>query len=777
VKIFVSYSRRDAGDFANQIHRHFSSFNYDIFTDVDDIKAGDIWSNTITSNISSCDIFVVIVTYGSLHSPHVENEVLQAQRENKKIIPCFFRNINPNKIKWGLDKIQGVEFTNEYQLARDLYSKIDIETNISSDKGTERSVQSLKTEEEVKTATTISTKNNSDKFQQEKDILQPTKERTEASPPKFREKTDTSATKPKTSDTLRFEQQKDSPQPPKGKIGKLKPSKPSEDITISISTKEEEEKRSASKTIEDVKTDAMTPTKLNIDKVEQKKEDLQPIPKGRVGALGSVGQSITSKTVDVGKTTTKPDVDKLEQKKDTSQPTLEITKDEKVQPQFSGDMATATHKNEETNLTERNSSNYKPSKGIFGASSKTVEDAKTPTTTIKSNTEDILQKKDANLPSNVNTGAIGDSIGVPTTPKYKAPEYDNNERIYTERDNSTKSQGINLKLIIIPIISVAIIGVIAGVIYFNVPPSHTPETVTLPPDTTKAHQFVTSWGSRGFGDGELGFPSGISVDSSKGYVYVADNGNNLIQKFDRNGSFITEWGSWDTMEVTEVGLNNARGISVDPSTGYVYVADTGNNLIQKFDSDGKFITKWGSNGTGDGDFVSPFGISVDPSTGYVYVIDTYNNRIQKFNSNGTFITKWGSNGTGNGEFYSPAGLSIDSSGNVYVADTSNHRIQKFDSDGNFITKWGSNGTGNGEFSSPLGISVDSSGNVYVSDDIDDRIQKFDSDGKFIAKWGNEGTEEGLFNHPWGIGVDSSTGYVYVADSSNSRIQVFDPAIT
>ena len=134
MKIFVSYSRRDAGDFANQIQRHLSSFKYDIFTDIDSIRAGDIWSNTITTNISSCDIFVVIVTYGALQSQHVENEVSQAKRENKKIIPCFFRAISTSKIKWGLENIQGVEFEDKYELGRNLYSKIDIENFIPGDK-------------------------------------------------------------------------------------------------------------------------------------------------------------------------------------------------------------------------------------------------------------------------------------------------------------------------------------------------------------------------------------------------------------------------------------------------------------------------------------------------------------------------------------------------------------------------------------------------------------------------------------------------------------------
>jgi tetratricopeptide (TPR) repeat protein len=128
VKIFVSYSRRDAGDFANQIQKHLSTFNYNIFTDVDSIPAGEIWSNTIEENISNCDIFVVIVTHGALQSPHVEKEVLQAQKEKKTIVPCFHSGARTRYMKWELNKIQGVEFTDEYQLARDLFLKIDIET-------------------------------------------------------------------------------------------------------------------------------------------------------------------------------------------------------------------------------------------------------------------------------------------------------------------------------------------------------------------------------------------------------------------------------------------------------------------------------------------------------------------------------------------------------------------------------------------------------------------------------------------------------------------------
>jgi tetratricopeptide (TPR) repeat protein len=124
VKIFLSYSRRDAGDFANQIQKHLSTFNYHIFIDVNSIKGGDIWNNTIEENISGCDIFVVIVTHGALYSLHVEREVLQAQREEKTIIPCFYRDVIGSNIKWGLEKLQGVEFSDKYEIARNLHSEI-----------------------------------------------------------------------------------------------------------------------------------------------------------------------------------------------------------------------------------------------------------------------------------------------------------------------------------------------------------------------------------------------------------------------------------------------------------------------------------------------------------------------------------------------------------------------------------------------------------------------------------------------------------------------------
>ena len=179
-------------------------------------------------------------------------------------------------------------------------------------------------------------------------------------------------------------------------------------------------------------------------------------------------------------------------------------------------------------------------------------------------------------------------------------------------------------------------------------------------------------------------------------------------------------------------------------------------------------------GYGIGQFEQPQGVAVD-SSGNVYVADTGNDRIQKFSSDGNFINMWGTTGNGAGQFKYPQGVAVDSSGNVYVADPGNDRISEFDSYGDLIKDWG-NVTGNGAGHGAtvywkVGVAVDSSGNVYVADPGNDRIQKFSSDGT-ITKWGTPGNGTGQLVRPQGVAVDSS-GNVYVADSGNDRILEFD----
>jgi hypothetical protein len=230
------------------------------------------------------------------------------------------------------------------------------------------------------------------------------------------------------------------------------------------------------------------------------------------------------------------------------------------------------------------------------------------------------------------------------------------------------------------------------------------------------------------------------------------------------GTFITKWGSFGSGEGQ---FDGPRLLAVD-AAGNVFVPDADNDRIQKFTGDGTFLTMWGGSGPAAGQFLDPEGVAVD-GAGNVFVADTGADRIQKFTNTGTFLTTWGSSGTADGEFSGPVAVAVDANGNVFVADRFNNRIQKFTNTGTFVTTWGSVGTADGQFGNPVGVAVDGSLNVFVVDHFNDRIQKFTNTGAFLTKWGSLGLGAGEFSDAESVAVDAA-GNVFVADVD--RIEKF-----
>ncbi|MDI6809674.1 MAG: hypothetical protein QME66_11940 [Candidatus Eisenbacteria bacterium] len=287
------------------------------------------------------------------------------------------------------------------------------------------------------------------------------------------------------------------------------------------------------------------------------------------------------------------------------------------------------------------------------------------------------------------------------------------------------------------------------------------------------YSWNLSWGSRGSGDGQFASPWGIAVDGS-GNVYVADTQNNRIQKFTSDGVFVAKWGSTGIDTLQFLG---PMGIAID-GQGHIYVVDSGNNRVQKLTDTGVFVVSWGSDTGGKyGPLIAPTSVAVDGS-GFVYVTDSGNDRVQKYGSTGTSMWAWGSSGTGDGQFNSPKGIAIDWTGLVCVVDSGNNRVKKFNSSfGQYSSGWGSYGNGDGEFNGPRGIAVGPGGHIFVtqgeSPSYGSRIQKFKWDGTFVASTGAHGSGVRQFNSPRGIALDGS-GRVYVADSGNNRIVRLDP---
>ena len=274
---------------------------------------------------------------------------------------------------------------------------------------------------------------------------------------------------------------------------------------------------------------------------------------------------------------------------------------------------------------------------------------------------------------------------------------------------------------------------------WNAPPLHAEVAPT----------YLGQWGTYGTAPGSFNEAYAIAL-TPDGHVLTGEYTGHRLQKFTPTGELET---------VLDNGVY-VTGMAVDAS-GYLYVVDQPRARILKYSPALSLVAEWGSRGTADGQFSSPFGVGVD-RLGHVFVTDWDLERVSKFTSDGVFLGKWGSFGDANGQFKFMNGIACDPDGNVFVVDRINYRIQKFTNDGVFVRAWGSQGSGEGQFVNVIGISIDQVGNVYTSDTAGPGISKFTGDGIFLMRWGARGSGPGALSEPRGVAVGAD-GTVFAMD--------------
>jgi tripartite motif-containing protein 71 len=302
-------------------------------------------------------------------------------------------------------------------------------------------------------------------------------------------------------------------------------------------------------------------------------------------------------------------------------------------------------------------------------------------------------------------------------------------------------------------------GVPATQLPTSIPPTPT-VAMTLSPTPPPKLTIEKIWDTNG-SPNVFYRPTELALDS-QGNIYVIDGGNHRVQKYDKDGNFILMWGSigaGDGQFLFHAAPAHYGSIAVDKDD-YVYVTDH-HNRVQKFDSNGNFLMKFGETGYGDGEFAILYGVAVDDE-GNIYTTDWSEYEIQKFNSEGEFLQKWEVPSCKPGGTSFPHNLVVDSQGQIYVPNANGNCIQKFDNEGNLLKQWGELGIDDGQFNQPLNIALDAQGNIYVSDNENGRIQKFDSNGNFLAGYGP-------FDYPVGIAIDEE-GYLYVVEIVLGRFQ-------
>lgn len=294
--------------------------------------------------------------------------------------------------------------------------------------------------------------------------------------------------------------------------------------------------------------------------------------------------------------------------------------------------------------------------------------------------------------------------------------------------------------------------------------------ITLAPDL----QF----GAAGTEAGMFNAPRGVAV-AADGSLYIADSRNNRIQHLAKDGTVIKVWGSFaDVQKGNAPGgtFNEPWGIAIGPD-GFVYVADTWNFRIQKFDPDGNFVKMWGYFGQAEKPeaFWGPRGLYIDHQN-HIFVTDTGNKRVVVFDSEGNPITQFGTEGVDPGMFNEPVGITGDENGNIYVADTWNQRIQVFkpDENGSYqpVTNWEINGWNGESLDNKPFITVDQKGHLFAADPEGYRILEFTTSGEFLHTWGEYSQNQDGFGLVGGVAVDPD-GNLWVCDAGNNRILHFN----
>jgi outer membrane protein assembly factor BamB len=266
--------------------------------------------------------------------------------------------------------------------------------------------------------------------------------------------------------------------------------------------------------------------------------------------------------------------------------------------------------------------------------------------------------------------------------------------------------------------------------------------------------------------------TGIAV-APNGAIWTIEGETNRILMFSPEGAFREAWGGPGPGEgefafrlESDGGIYGDLGFDPD---GNLYVLDSGNYRVQKFDRTRHFVTAWGSQGSGNGQFQAPVTLAVD-AQGNIYVGDDGRGDIQQFASDGTYLATIARRGEGQGETECLPDFGVDAAGTLYLPDCHRHQIQVFAADGTYLATWGSEGKGEGQFTFPVAVAIDAEGRVYVSDAGNNRVQVLDAQGTYLTSWGSFGSDEGEFNGTGAIVLDGR-GNAYVGDG-NGRLQKF-----
>ena len=262
---------------------------------------------------------------------------------------------------------------------------------------------------------------------------------------------------------------------------------------------------------------------------------------------------------------------------------------------------------------------------------------------------------------------------------------------------------------------------------------------------------------------------GLAFDS-KGNIYAADQAVGAIFIFNSDADKKFDVKMIRNGKEAHFGLIN--GLAVDDNDR-LFVSDDKYHKVIVINTQHQEESSFGADV-----LVRPGGMAIDTENRFLYVVDTGSDVVDVFDADSyKLLRKIGTPGKKHllsdpGDFALPTNVAVDKEGNVYVTDTLNNRVEIFDADGKFIHAFGKNGDGPGHFARPKGIAIDRDGHIWVVDAVQQRVQVFDTEGQLLIYFGQPGNWPGQFSAPYDIAIDPKSNRVVTSEQFPGRVQMF-----
>ncbi len=260
----------------------------------------------------------------------------------------------------------------------------------------------------------------------------------------------------------------------------------------------------------------------------------------------------------------------------------------------------------------------------------------------------------------------------------------------------------------------------------------------------------------------FGACSGVAVNS-QGHILVFNRGKHVLMEFDSDGKYVRS--------LADGVFTHPHGLRVDAEDN-IWATDGAAHIVVKMDPDGRVLMVLGVKGRAQDwhefghlrCFNEPNDIAFG-AAGEIFVTQGHGkgeSRVLKFDAEGNFLTTWGGEGAGPGEFNVPHSIVIDDAGLLHIADRSNQRIQVFDGEGKYIRETRHPGT-------PCGLCMSTDQHIFMAHGHTGRIMKLDLQGTVLGATGGQGKAPNRYGEAHFLALDRKDG-IYVADTLNWRVQ-------